>query len=188
MLKCLPNCQNIDWNDRCDTPFLERMAASGIILLAHTVSEATLPGIALQLAAPHVLTRALKIGVTCIAAHSGTGTMMIDPDYFGVFAEITRRFPRLYGDNSALAGFNFRLCPSALKQMLAERLAERILQGSDVPVPVTGSALCALGMLRWSDWRATARVINPIERDARIKRALGFGEKTFTRLAGLLRK
>jgi hypothetical protein len=47
--------------------------------------------------------------------------------------------------------------------------------------------LWALGSLRWSDWRRTAAVRNPIERDAQIKSALGFGEATFTRLAGLLR-
>jgi hypothetical protein len=31
-------------------------------------------------------------------------------------------------------------------------------------------------------------VANPIERDAQIKRALGFPAETFTRLAGLLRR
>ena len=118
MLKCLPNCQNIDWNDRRYTGFLERMAESGLILLAHTGSERTLHVIAPRLADPRVLTRALEVGVTCIAAHSGTGTMLVDPDYFEVFAEMTRRFPRLYGDNSALAAANFRLRPSALQRML----------------------------------------------------------------------
>ena len=39
MLKCLPNCQNIDWNLPRYTRFLERMAESGLILLAHTGSE-----------------------------------------------------------------------------------------------------------------------------------------------------
>ena len=188
MLKCLPNCQNIDWNDRRYTGFLERMAESGLILLAHTGSERTLPVIAPKLADPRVLTRALEIGVTCIAAHSGTGTMLVDPDYFEVFAEMTRRFPRLYGDNSALAAANFRLRPSALQRLLEPELATRILHGSDVPVPVTGAVLWALGMLSWREWRATARLANPVERDAQIKRALGFGEDTFTRLAGLLRK
>ena len=188
MLKCLPNCQNIDWNDRRYTGFLERMAESGLILLAHTGSERTLPVIAPRLADPRVLTRALEIGVTCIAAHSGTGTMLVDPDYFEVFAEMTRRFPRLYGDNSALAAANFRLRPSALQRLLEPELAARILHGSDVPVPVTGAVLWALGMLSWREWRATARLANPVERDAQIKRALGFGEDTFTRLAGLLRK
>jgi predicted TIM-barrel fold metal-dependent hydrolase len=188
MLKCLPNCQNIDWNDRRYTGFLERMAESGLILLAHTGSERTLPVIAPQLADPRVLTRALEIGVTCIAAHSGTGTMVVDPDYFEIFADMTRRFPRLYGDNSALAAVNFRLRPSALKRMLEPELAARILHGSDVPVPVTGAVMWALGMMNWGSWRATARMANPVERDAQIKRALGFGEETFTRLAGLLRK
>ena len=188
MLKCLPNCQNIDWNDRRYTGFLERMAESGLILLAHTGSERTLPVIAPRLADPRVLTRALEVGVTCIAAHSGTGTMLVDPDYFEVFAEMTRRFPRLYGDNSALAAANFRLRPSALQRLLEPELATRILHGSDVPVPVTGAVLWALGMLSWREWRATARLANPVERDAQIKRALGFGEDTFTRLAGLLRK
>ena len=188
MLKCLPNCQNIDWNDRRYTGFLERMAESGLILLAHTGSERTLPVIAPRLADPRVLTRALEVGVTCIAAHSGTGTMLVDPDYFEVFAEMTRRFPRLYGDNSALAAANFRLRPSALQRMLEPELAARILHGSDVPVPVTGAVLWALGLLSWREWRETARLANPLERDAQIKRALGFGEDTFTRLAGLLRK
>jgi predicted TIM-barrel fold metal-dependent hydrolase len=114
MLKCLPNCQNIDWNNPRYTRFLERMAASGLILLAHTGSERTLPVLDPRLADPRVLTRALEIGVTCIAAHSGTGMMLLDPDYFDVFVSMTRRFPRLYGDNSALACANFRARPSAI--------------------------------------------------------------------------
>ena len=41
------------------------------------------------LASPRVLTRPLEIGVTCIAAHCGTGMMVLDPDYldtrFGLY-------------------------------------------------------------------------------------------------------
>ena len=189
MLKCLPNCQAIDWNNPRYTRFLERMAESGLILLAHTGSERTLPVLDARLASPRVLTRALEIGVTCIAAHSGTGMMLLDPDYFDVFVEMTRRFPRLYGDNSALAGCNFRTRPSAIRRMTTDpELAARILHGSDVPVPVSAAVLWALGMVPWRAWRETAAIANPIERDAQIKRALGFGEGTFTRLAGLLRR
>lgn len=187
MLKCLPNCQAIDWNDRRYTKFLERMAESGLILLAHTGSERTLPVIAPKLADPRVLTRALEIGVTCIAAHAGTGTMLLDTDYFEVFAEMTRRFPRLYGDNSALAAPTFRLKPRTLRRMLEPELQARMLHGSDVPVLVSGATMWAFGMMPWRAWRATAAVANPIERDAQLKRALGFGEAAFTRLAGLLR-
>jgi len=135
-----------------------------------------------------MLTRALEIGVTCIAAHCGTGTMALDPDYFEVFAEMLRKFPRLYGDNSALAALTFRLRPSALRRMLEPELAARILHGSDVPVPVTGAAMLGMGMMSWRDWRATSSMANPIERDAQLKRALGFPEESFLKLSTLLRK
>ena len=72
--------------------------------------------------------------------------------------------------------------------MLTGDLSARILHGSDVPVPVTGAAMWAFGMMSWRDWRATVPVKNPIERDARLKRALGFTDESFTTLAGLLRK
>lgn len=187
ILKCLPNCQNIDWNDPRYTRFLERMAASGLILLAHTGSERTMPVLAPRLADPRMLTRALEIGVTCIAAHCGTGTIGLDPCYFETFVAMTRRFPRLYGDNSALAALTFRLRPKVLRRLLEPEVVARILHGSDVPVPVTGAVMWAFGMMSWSDWRLTACLSNPIERDAQLKRALGFPSETFTRLAGLLR-
>jgi predicted TIM-barrel fold metal-dependent hydrolase len=189
MLKCLPNCQNIDWNNPRYTRFLERMAESGLLLLAHTGSERTLPVVDPKLADPRVLTRPLEIGVTCIAAHSGTGMMLLDPDYFEVFVGMLHRFPRLHGDNSALACCNFRARPSAIRRMTRDPdVAGRILHGSDVPVPVSGLLAWASGLLSWRAWRDTAAIANPIERDAQIKRALGFSAETFTRLAGLLRK
>lgn len=187
ILKCLPNCQAIDWNDRRHTGFLERMAEAGLILLAHTGSERSLPVLAPELADPRVLTRPLEIGVTCIAAHCGTGTPLLDLDYFDVFVEMTRRFPRLYGDNSALAGATFRLRPEHLRRLRAPELQARIIHGSDVPVPVTGFALWACGLVSWPTWRRSARLRNPLARDAELKRAVGFGEETFTRLGGLLR-
>lgn len=187
MLKCLPNCQGIDWGDRRYTGFLERMAEAGLVLLAHTGSERTLPVVEARLADPAVLTRPLEIGVTCIAAHCGTGTMGLDRDYFEDFVAMTRRFPNLYGDNSALAGLTFRLRPKALARMKEMPLAERILHGSDLPVPVSGAGLWALGMISWSAYRELAKEENPVERDAGLKRRLGFGEGSFMGLAGLLR-
>jgi len=186
-LKCLPNVQGIDWNDRRHTKFLERMAESGLPLLAHTGSERTMPVMDHALASPRVLTRPLEIGVTCIAAHCGTGTMLLDPDHFDTFVEMTERFPNLYGDNSALAALNFRLRPSALRRLIAEPLASRILHGSDLPVPVSGLLAWAAGVLPWKEHRAAARIENPLERDAHLKRALGFGEESFTRAGKVLR-
>jgi len=186
-LKCLPNVQGIDWNNARYTRFLERMAETGLPLLAHTGSERTMPVLDPRLADPEVLRRPLEIGVTCIAAHAGTGTMLLDPDYLEVFARMCARFPNLYGDNSALAALNFRLRPGALRVLTTPPLVDRILHGSDLPVPVSGLLPWGFGMLPWTDFREAAREQNPVARDALLKRRLGFPEETFTRAARVLR-
>lgn len=186
-LKCLPNVQGIDWNDRRHTRFLERMAEAGLPLLAHTGSERTMPVMDKKLASPMVLKRPLEIGVTCIAAHSGTGTMLLDPDYFDLFVEMLGKYPNLYGDNSALASPNFRLRPSTLRRLISEPVADRILHGSDLPVPPSGLLPWAAKLLSTSDYLASRRIANPLERDAFLKLKLGFKEATFTRAADVLR-
>jgi hypothetical protein len=139
------------------------------------------------LASPAVLTRALEIGVTCIAAHAGTGMMVLDPDYFDLFAAMLDKHPRLFGDNSALAGLSFRLRPSALRTMTSAAMDGRILHGSDLPVPPSGLLPRVFGMIGAADHREARRIANPLERDARLKRMMGFGEASFTRAATLLR-
>jgi len=186
-LKCLPNVQGIDWNARRHTRFLERMAEAGLPLLAHTGSERTMPVMDHQLADPRVLTRPLEIGVTCIAAHCGTGTMLLDRDYLDVFEAMTVKYPNLYGDNSALAALTFRLRPAALRRLTSGPLADRILHGSDLPVPVSGLIAWAGGMLTWADHRKASQITNPVERDVQLKQALGFSADTFTRAARVLR-
>lgn len=189
MLKCLPNVQNIDWNARRYRKFLERMAESGLILLAHTGSERTMPVLRPELASPRVLTQALELGVTCIAAHCGTGMIGLDPDYFGEFVAMTKRYPNLYGDNSALAGLSLRFRPWQLRAIREDgELAARIIYGSDVPVPASGLVMAALGMVGWSDHVAARRFEGIMARDLMLKRAMGFSPESETRLAGLLRR
>ena len=186
-LKCLPNVQGIDWNDPAYTRFLERMAEAGLPLLAHTGSERTMPVMDPALASPEVLRRPLEIGVTCIAAHCGTGMMLLDPDYLDVFVRLLGEFPNLYGDNSALAGLSFRLRPSALRTLLALDEEGRILHGSDLPVPPSGLLPWAFRMIHWHDFRECSRVANPMERDVRLKEAMGFGSQSFSVAAKVLR-
>ena len=187
-LKCLPNVQGIDWNNPRFTPFLERMAEAGLPLLAHTGSERTMPVIDHALASPTVLTRALEIGVTCIAAHAGTGMMVLDPDYLDVFTSMLEKYPNLYGDNSALAGLSFRLRTSANRTLTSCPVLERMLHGSDLPVPSSGLLPLLGGMIPWDDFRESGKITNPIERDARLKQMLGYDEASYTRAASLLRQ
>ena len=72
MMKCLPNCHNIDCNDRRYQKFWEAMASAKLPLLAHTGGEHTVPIIRKEFSDPRVLTLPLECGVTVIAAHCAT--------------------------------------------------------------------------------------------------------------------
>ena len=187
LLKCLPNCQNIDWSDHRYTKFLERMAEAGLPLLCHTGGEHTLPVIAKHLENPRVLVRPLEIGVTCIAAHCGTTSSPFDPDYFDLFVELMAKYPRLYGDNSAFSVLTRGVKRRHIKRCLEPDLVGRILHGSDVPVPVLAHSMFFRGLISRRAFSASRAESNPIERDYQLKRALGFPEESFTQAARLLR-
>ena len=185
MMKCLPNCQNINCNDRRFTRFWERMAEAGLPLLAHTGGEHTLPVLRPDYAHPDILKLPLECGVTVIAAHSATKSGLVDPDYFHLFAEMTRRFPNLYGDNSA---FNVPMRGRHTPKCLQEPLVSRMLHGSDLPVPVHGHWSWLRGFISWRDFRKWENHPNILERDYQLKRAMGFPPETFTRILSLLRQ
>ena len=184
MMKCLPNCQNINCNDRHFTKFWERMAEAKLPLLAHTGGEHTLPVVLPEYADPRVLTLPLECGVTVIAAHSGTKSGLSDPEYFHVFAEMTERFQNFYGDTSA---FNVPLRGRHIPKCLREPLASRMVHGSDYPVPVHGHWSWIRGFLNWEAFRRAQRNPNVLERDYQLKVAMGFSPESFTRIARLLR-
>lgn len=184
MVKCMPNCQNINCNDRRYTKFWERMAESKLPLLAHTGGEHTLPVVRPEYSDPRILTLPLECGVTVIAAHCGTKSGLFDPEYFHVFAEMTRRFPNLYGDTSA---FTVPIRGRHVRRCLQEPLSSRLVHGSDYPVPVFGHFAWLRGFISWEGFRATQRTANILERDYQIKRAMGFPPEHFTRIRGLLR-
>ncbi len=184
MLKILPNCQNIDGNDRRYTRFWERMAEARLPLLAHTGGEHTVPIVRPEFADPRILKRPLEIGVTVIAAHCGTRSGLFDPDYFPVFVEMTRQHPNLYGDTSA---FNVPIRGRHIPECLREPLASRLVHGSDFPVPVYGHWAWARGFVKWNDLRRCQR-LSVLERDYQLKRAMGFPPEHFTRIHDLLRR
>lgn len=185
MMKCLPNCQNINCNDRRLIKFWERMAEARLPLLAHTGGEHTLPVVRREYADPRVLTLPLECGVTVIAAHSATKSGLFDPEYFHVFAEMIRRFPSFYGDTSA---FNVPMRGRHVLECLREPLASRLVHGSDYPVPVNGHFAWGGGFVSWSDFRRCQKITNILERDYQLKLAMGFPPEHFTRIGSLLRR
>lgn len=184
LMKCLPNCQNIDPSDRRYRPFWERMAEARLPLLAHTGGEHTVPIINPKFADPKLLRFPLECGVIVIAAHCGTKSGAFDPDYFDDWIAMLRQFPNLYGDVSALVSLN--RC-THLRDCLREEITPRILHGSDFPVPALGYRIWLQGWIDRKTFRRCQSVPNPLERDWQFKRALGFSEEMATRAAKLLR-
>src|SRR6266404_4413725 len=184
MMKCLPNCQNINCNDRRFTRFWERMAEARLPLLAHTGGEHTIPVFCREYADPRVLVLPLECGVNVIAAHCATKSGLFDPEYFHIFTGMTRRFLNLYGDTSA---FNVPIRGRHIPECLREPLASRMVHGSDYPVPVHGHWAWLRGHLDYKTFRRCAREKNILERDYQLKLAMGVPPETFTRMWSLLR-
>jgi hypothetical protein len=185
LMKCLPNCQNIDPSDKRYGPFWERMAEAGLPLLAHTGGEHTVPIVNPAFADPKLLRLPLECGVAVIAAHCGTKSGAFDRDYFDDWVAMLREFPNLYGDISALVSLN--RC-GHLFDCLRPAAAGRILHGSDFPVPVLGHRMWLQGWIDRATFRRCQSVRNPLERDWQFKCALGFGDAIATRINGLLRQ
>jgi uncharacterized protein len=185
LMKCLPNCQNIDAADRRYRLFWERMAAAGLPLLAHTGGEHTVPIINAAFADPKLLRFPLECGVTVIAAHCGTSSGAFDHDYFDDWVAMLRKFPNLYGDISAMVSLN--RCAHLRDCLRDPAAAGRVLHGSDFPVPVLGHRTWLQGWIDRATFRRCQSIANPLERDWQFKRALGFNEDTATRTVSLLR-
>jgi predicted TIM-barrel fold metal-dependent hydrolase len=184
LMKCLPNCQNIDPSDVRYRPFWRRMAEHRLPLLAHTGGEHTVPIINPALADPKLLRLPLECGVTVVAAHCATKSGLFDREYFDDWVAMLRDFPNLYGDISAMVSLN--RC-GHLRDCLAKGILPRVLHGSDFPVPVLGHRLRWQGAFDQQTFRRIQKVQNPLERDWQFKQALGFTDEIATRVTGLLR-
>ncbi len=184
LMKCLPNCQNIDPSDRRFTRFWERMAEARLPLLAHTGGEHTVPVVNAAYADPKLLRLPLECGVRVIAAHCGTKSGLGDRDYFDDWRSMLPEFPNLYGDLSALVSLN--RC-GHLRDCLKPEFAGRVLHGSDFPVPVLGHRIWLQGWIDRATFRQCQSIANPLERDWAFKKALGFPDEVSTAVGSLLR-
>jgi predicted TIM-barrel fold metal-dependent hydrolase len=185
MMKCLPNCQNIDSRLPRYRKFWERMAEAGLPFLAHTGGEHTIPQVDPSLADPRTLVGALEAGVTVIAAHAATRSGLRDPDYLDVLLEMMERWPRLHADISAL---NLPLRSAGLPRLLRRpEWHHRLVHGSDFPVPVLPAWPRRRGLISAEAERNWAAVSNVIDRDYGLKKDMGFPDSVFTGVWNLLR-
>lgn len=183
VLKLLPNCLNIDYSSPKHRPFWEKMAAARMILLSHTGGELSLPVMNQKLADPKLLRHPLECGVTVIAAHCAGRSGFNDPDYTDDLLEMFAKWPRLYGDSSALCS---PIRCRTLPKILHEPARYRVIHGSDFPIAVGGFGPWSIGLIGRETWRLARHEPNVLERDVLLKRAIGFDDSHLTRMDRLL--
>jgi len=184
VLKLLPNCLNIDYSEKRFIPFWERMAEAKMILLSHTGGEMTVKVYDPEFGDPKKLAIPLECGVRVIAAHSAGRSGIWDADWTADLLEMFQRYSGLYADNSALCSINRA---RTLKHILPAEIQQRIIHGSDYPVPISGLGPFLMGKLGWGDYREASAIANTLERDYQLKKSIGFSADTFTRMDELLR-
>ena len=183
-LKLLPNCHDVDCSDHRYDAFWSRMAEAQLPLLAHTGGEMTVPVANTAYQDPRVLRRPLEIGVKVIAAHCASNSSFWDRDYFDDLVQMMVEFPNLYADTSAL---NTPVRSAAMRRALHTSMFDRLVHGSDYPVPIGTWYALLRGLIDGEDRRRAARTANLLERDYFLKRAAGFEEEHFTNFHSVLR-
>jgi uncharacterized protein len=182
LLKLLPCVQNIDPALPRFRHFWERVAESGLPLLAHTGGEFSLPVFRRDLQNPECLRVPLDLGVKVIAAHCGAPALPWDRDYSSDFIVLRAQCPNLYGDISALSQLTHLKTLARLRND-----STRVLYGSDYPV-VTTTLPCRLaGWINGAQARQLQRTTNPLQRKLELTRQLGFPSSIFDSVYEVLR-
>jgi predicted TIM-barrel fold metal-dependent hydrolase len=162
------------------------MAHHRLPLLCHTGEEYALGAGDQTLGDPKRLRPALEEGVTVIAAHSASLGGANGKSYLEGFIDLTRVYPHLYGDISALTQINRR---RALPRLLAEAdLSEHLVHGSDYPLPFfpLASPFYFPGSISVREMWGIQWIGNVLDRDIETKRALGVPDSVLLRAKRLL--
>ena len=184
LIKWLPSAQGMDPADPRTAPFYRRLAEAGLPLLVHAGGgENTFAEVAPELNDVELLRAPLEAGVTVVCAHMGAPvTFSRRPDQTPQVRALLERYPNLWVDNSGMA--NPSRFPSLARLATDPVFRERALYGSDYPIPANAFYyLRRLGARRVRELEAIA---NPLDKDVRIKRELGYPDATLTRAAGIL--
>ena len=197
LCKWIPSSQMIDPDHELCEPFYEKLVAHNMPLLVHAGPEYAIPTSDKKYNRfnnPKYLSKALDYGVTVIMAHCALPYFwLLDVEYQEHFDELLRLFEEaeekdwnLYADVSAITG-PLRL--PYIKQIQEDVPQERLLFGSDYPIPLSElSYNKSTNFLSWL--RFILKVIfmkNPLDKNYEIVRGMGFDETIFTNPAALFK-
>lgn len=194
LIKWIPNSHMIDPSDEKYEWFYEKLAAEGIPLLCHTGPEhaVPVPGDNYQeLGNPLKLKLPLEKGVTVIAAHCSTAYFPGEKSYMPELTQLIDEAQKpenkwnLYADISAMCSL-FRI--SIIKEVLKTIPHERMVMGSDYPIPIDNLPPYIVETLNFKESLKIFKIDNPIEKNYQQLLAMGFPYEAMTRGWDILRK
>ena len=194
LVKWLPNSQLIDPSEARHDWFYEILAEAGVPLLCHSGPEHAIPvprpkAANQRLGDPRTLRRALDIGVTVIVAHAGARFFPGErPDYLGPLAKLMSEAESngrwcLYADLSAMCV----VCRvGTVDKVLKQLPHERLLLGSDYPIPVNDMPPLLVRGLGIDEHARLMSIPNPLDKNYRQLVAMGFPPEIGRLAASLL--
>ncbi len=174
LIKWLPNVMGFDPADKKIIKFYEKIAETQIPLLTHVGFEYAAPRINDTYTDLSHITLPLEMGVKVIAAHCCGGRPFIDSEkMFQDVVLMTEKYPNMYLDVAATGSIHRRARLS--KSLRNEKTNERLLYGTDFPIPVHPWAFPELE----NEYFRTSK--NYFDCDIAIKRAMGLSCEEFSR-------
>ncbi len=191
LVKWIPNSQNFDPSNRKYKWFYRKLVDENLPLLCHTGPEHAIPVEKTrfqELGDPRKLRLALDMGVKVIAAHCATSFFSWEKSYLDelseMFDEGEKRSWNLYADISAMCTL-FRV--SIIDAVLKKIPHDRMVLGSDYPVPIDSMPPQFDESLPFEEYREIAEIGSPIEKNYRQLLAMKFPEGAMTKASSILR-
>ncbi len=173
LVKVLPNTQRFDPSSKSFVPYYRALAARRLPFLSHVGYEFSLWGKDQSVGDPARLRTALDEGATVIAAHGASYGLFLYEKYWDTLVDLVKRYPRFYWDASALT------LPNRAGMLLRLRrhpeLAERMLFGTDYPLPVFAFPPLLAG--KPTAFLKSLWTTNPFDRQWEVLVALGLPPK-----------
>lgn len=198
LCKWIPSSMLINPESPKCTPLYKKLAKHHLPLLCHAGPEYAIPTSNADYDRynnPKYLRGALDLGVTVILAHCALPYFDIADqpylddynDFLKMLKEVDANSWKLYADLSAVASpLRARFMPKILKEVPQERL----IYGSDYPIPISEfSYNKSRGLIFWLKYMSKLFSIkNPLDKNVEIIKNMGFDEQVFHRAGQLFQE
>jgi len=178
LVKWIPSSQDFDPSLNTHKKFYQKLAELKLPILSHGGTEHALLSTEQDYNNPARLKPALDQGVTVIVAHCAASGLTNLEAHYKHFLDMAKKYNHCYGDISSIQ-------KNAKLKDLMQRIPEKLLYGSDFPVPPL-SPMYSPSLLPRIITGITAS--NPLERHFKNMKRRGVLDQIFSRASGLLKK